>query len=82
MHDPPAFGLAGELYSLEFYARALRVLRQGGRMFHYIGAPRSDSGARVTKGVVRRLRDAGFVKVAPVPRAFGVVAVKGGGLCA
>jgi uncharacterized protein len=77
-HDPPTLKLAGELYSLEFYAQCFRVLKRGGKLFHYIGDPDSRHGATVTKGVNRRLRDAGFEKVTPAPAAFGVVAVKSG----
>lgn len=76
IHDPPTFSLAGDLYSAAFYSQAWRVLQPGGRMFHYIGDPDSKSGAQTTKGVVRRLREAGFSKVAPKRRAFGVVAHK------
>ncbi|MGQ0605257.1 MAG: class I SAM-dependent methyltransferase [Anaerolineales bacterium] len=76
LHDPPMFALAGELYSLAFYQQAYRVLKPNGRMFHYIGDPDSKSGAGVTKGVVRRLKEAGFTRLQPRPEAFGVVAFK------
>lgn len=76
IHDPPAFSLAGELYSGEFYRRLHRVLQRGGRLFHYIGNPERTMGARVTKGVVRRLQDAGFKRVEHRPQAFGVLAHK------
>jgi predicted methyltransferase len=76
IHDPPMLSLAGDLYSGEFYRECWRVLRRGGKMFHYIGDPNSKSGARTTKGVVRRLQEAGFTRVAPKPQAFGVAAYK------
>jgi predicted methyltransferase len=76
IHDPPTFSLAGDLYSGAFYRELLRVLAQGGRLFHYTGDLNSSVGGRVAKGVVRRLREAGFARVQPRPRAFGVVAHK------
>lgn len=76
LHDPPTFSLAGDLYSGAFYQQAHRVLKRHGRMFHYIGDPDSAAGARVTKGVIRRLKEAGFTRITPAPQAFGVVAHK------
>ena len=72
----PMFNLAGELYSGAFYGQLFRVLDRRGRVFHYIGNPDSPSGSRVTRGVVRRLHDAGFTQVRHRPEAFGVVAQK------
>ncbi|HET9957730.1 MAG TPA: hypothetical protein VFQ61_24700 [Polyangiaceae bacterium] len=76
LHDPPAINLAGDLYSEEFYVHARRVLGRAGKMFHYIGDADSASGSRTTRGVVRRLKSAGFSKVIPKPAAFGVLAIK------
>ncbi len=76
LHDPPAFSLAGDLYSADFYAQVYRVLRRKGRMFHYIGDPDSKSGRSLTAGVIRRLEQVGFQRIDRVPRAFGVAAYK------
>jgi hypothetical protein len=76
IHDPPAFGLGGELYSGEFYRELYRVLARNGRMFHYIGDLESKSGRVVTKGVVRRLEEAGFKRITRRPEAFGVLVYK------
>jgi predicted methyltransferase len=76
LHDPPVFALAGHLYSGEFYRELARVLTDRGRLFHYIGNPDSPSGRKVTQGVIRRLKAAGFSWVKRAPRAFGVVAGK------
>jgi predicted methyltransferase len=76
IHDPPAFNLAGDLYSGAFYRQLFRVLRRGGRLFHYIGDLESRSGRTVARGAVRRLQQAGFSRVVRRPRAFGLVAHK------
>jgi predicted methyltransferase len=74
IHDPPTFSLAGELYSAQFYAQLRRVLKRKGRLFHYIGDLESRSGRNVVKGVVGRLKEAGFARVVRRPAAYGVVA--------
>ncbi|WP_426284625.1 class I SAM-dependent methyltransferase [Luteibacter sp. E-22] len=61
LHDPPRFGIAGELYSQAFYAQLARVLRRGGRLFHYTGSPNKlTSGRDVPREVAKRLEHAGF----------------------
>lgn len=77
LHDPPTAQLAGELYGAGFYRELRRVLRPGGRLFHYVGDPASRATARATAGVMRRLHDAGFRAVRRAPGAFGVTAVAG-----
>lgn len=76
IHDPPMLALAGDLYSGAFYRELHRLLRRGGRLFHYIGDPKSPSGSRTTTGVLRRLGEAGFTRITRRPEAFGVVAYK------
>ncbi len=39
LHDPPRFGIAGELYSQVFYDQLARVLKRKGKLFHYTGTP-------------------------------------------
>jgi predicted methyltransferase len=61
LHDPPRFGIAGELYSQAFYDQLARVLRRGGRLFHYTGSPNKlTSGRDVPREVTQRLQLAGF----------------------
>lgn len=74
IHDPPTFQFAGELYSLNFYSKLFRVLSRKGTLFHYIADPESKLGERMTKGVMKRLHEAGFRNVDRRPRAYGVVA--------
>jgi hypothetical protein len=76
IHDPPTFSLAGELYSTACYRQLYRVLRDGGRLFHYIGDLESKSGHGVMKGAIRRLQEAGFQRVVRRPEAFGLLAYK------
>ena len=79
LHDPPAVPLGGELYAGAFYTEWKRILRPGGRLFHYVGDPQSGAGGRAVRGVTRRLAAAGFVDVRIDPRAFGVTARAGRG---
>jgi uncharacterized protein len=61
LHDPPRFGIAGELYSGLFYESLARVLRHKGRLFHYTGSPNKlTTGRDVRNEVAERLRQAGF----------------------
>ncbi|KQZ57466.1 MULTISPECIES: MnmC family methyltransferase [unclassified Lysobacter] len=61
LHDPPRFGIAGELYSQTFYDHLARVLKRGGRLFHYTGSPNKlTSGRDVPREVAKRLEKAGF----------------------
>jgi uncharacterized protein len=61
LHDPPRFGIAGELYSQAFYDELARVIVKGGILFHYTGTPNKlTSGRDVPKEVMRRLKKAGF----------------------
>ena len=74
LHDPPRFGIAGELYSQAFYDQLARVLRHKGRLFHYTGTPNKLTSRRdVPNEVATRLRRAGF---ATEMNGDGVVAVK------
>lgn len=76
IHDPPTFSLAGDLYSGVFYRELYRILKRGGRLFHYIGDPNSKASGGVTRGALRRLQEAGFSRVVRRPEAYGVVAYK------
>jgi uncharacterized protein len=62
LHDPPRFGIAGELYSQSFYAELARVLKRGAPLFHYTGAPnRLTTGRDLVNEVSQRLAIAGFI---------------------
>ena len=74
LHDPPRFGIAGELYSQAFYDQLARVLRRGGHLFHYTGTPNAlTSGRDVPREVAKRLEKAGFKAE---PALDGVLAMR------
>ena len=73
LHDPPRFGIAGELYSQAFYEQLARVLRAKGKLFHYTGTPNKlTSGRDVPGEVANRLRRAGFVTAFKLDGVFAV----------
>ncbi len=76
IHDPPRFNVAGELYSKEYYRELYRVLKRGGKLFHYTGEPGRHSNISILKGVKNRLMAVGFNRVLWVPEAQGFVAMK------
>jgi predicted methyltransferase len=74
LHDPPRFGIAGELYSQVFYDHLARVLKRKGKLFHYTGTPNKlTSGRDVPNEVMKRLRQAGFIAA---PNGDGILAAK------
>jgi len=74
LHDPPRFGIAGELYSRTFYNALAKALKRGAPLFHYTGAPNKlTSGRELASEVGERLRVAGF---ATRPVGDGVLARK------
>jgi predicted methyltransferase len=74
LHDPPRFGIAGELYSQVLYDQLARVLKRKGKLFHYTGTPNKLTSERdVPNEVANRLRRAGF---ATEINGDGVLAVR------
>jgi len=75
IHDPPRLSLASELYSFEFYKQLFRVLKNKGRIYHYIGSP----GGRfrkinLAKNVASKLKNAGFRQIKKAH--YGLTALK------
>ncbi len=81
IHDPPRFTSAtGDLYGGLFYGELFRVLKPGGRLFHYTGSPkRIKNGNRFVANAQKRLESAGFAQVEFNDFLQGLVAEKAGG---
>ncbi len=78
IHDPPRHGSAGHLYGQEFYETLARVIKPGGRLFHYTGEPRSRyRKVNVHKGIMDRLRAVGFRGLEYHPLVMGVTCTMG-----
>ena len=77
VHDPPRHSHAGHLYGGEFYRKLWRLMKPGGRLFHYTGEPGSRyRGVDLGRGVASRLREAGFVGLSYHDDVMGFTAVK------
>jgi len=78
IHDPPRHSSAGHLYGQEFYRRMARVIRPGGRMFHYTGEPRSRyRKVNIRTGIRKRLGVAGFRELEYHPVVMGFICTRG-----
>jgi predicted methyltransferase len=78
MLDPPWFSLAPELYTTEFYSHLYRVLRRNGTLLHYVGSAESKHWRiDLQRGIMKRLRDAGFGTVTRKEDVQSVLAFKG-----
>jgi predicted methyltransferase len=79
VHDPPRFAHAGLLYSSEFYRRLHRVMKPFGKVYHYTGKPGSRfRSIDVRRGVMQRMRQAGFRKLSYDEETMGVVGEREG----
>jgi len=77
IHDPPRHRYAGHLYGLIFYQKLFRLLKSGGKIFHYTGEPRSKyRGVNISKGVSQRLLKAGFRDVQYHDNVMGLIGFK------
>ncbi len=67
LHDPPRFSLAPGLYHPDFYRELYRVLRTGGRLYHYTGNPRQRQRKRpLSVQTAEKLHQVGFTHVRQV----------------
>ena len=76
IHDPPTFSRSPELYSDEFHKEMFRVLKKGGIIYHYCPLPGKMSGRQFQHTIIRKLKEAGFIKVEYHEKSSGIRAVK------
>jgi len=76
IHDPPTFTMAPELFSDQFYARLIRVLRPKGRLFHYTPLYKIKKGFDFPGKVEKKLQKAGFKKIKYSKEACGLICYK------
>jgi len=80
INDPPTFKLAPELYSLDFYSELYRVLKKGGRLWHYSPMPGKakdvKKSERFAKKIMNNLKKVGFKKLKYNKESSGILAIK------
>ena len=78
IHDPPTFIISPDLYQEKFYRQMLRVLKKGGRIWHYCPEPGKlrKEGSSLKEKIMKRLKAAGFKEIREDPNSSGIVAVK------
>jgi len=77
IHDPPTFTISPDLYTEKFYAEAYRVLKRGGKLWHYCPAPGKLKGDdKLRTRTMSRLQKAGFQKVLYDEASSGITASK------
>lgn len=60
IHDPPTFKLAPQLYSIDFYHQLYRVLKKGGRLYHYLPLYGIKRGCNFPSKIKSKLKEANF----------------------
>ncbi|MFA5008116.1 MAG: methyltransferase domain-containing protein [Candidatus Omnitrophota bacterium] len=76
MHDPPTFKLAPELFGAAFYAELYRVLKNGGRLFHYTPFYKISQGYDFPSKIREKLKKTGFKLLEFSPDRGGIVCKK------
>ena len=71
IHDPPTFKLAGELFSQDFYWQLIRVLKPGGKLFHYTPLYKIKQGFDFPAQIEKRLKKSGFKAIKYSQEAVG-----------
>jgi len=76
IHDPPTFKLAPVLYSQKFYRELQRVLKIGGRFFHYTPLYGIKRGQFFPAKIKKNLAETGFKIISFSPDKGGILCQK------
>jgi predicted methyltransferase len=76
LHDPPVISIAGELYGRPFYRELYRVLKHGGKLYHYTGLTGKKSGKDIVSSTMNRLEEVGFKNLKKFEEPAGIVCQK------
>lgn len=77
IHDPPTFIMSPDLYTEKFYAEAYRILKRGGRLWHYCPSPGKLKGDdKLRTRTILRLSKARFLNVRYDEISSGITASK------
>jgi hypothetical protein len=82
IHDPPTYVVAPELYSKNFYLELFRVLKFGGRLWHYAAMPGKSSGksSSLPNKIISGLESVGFVGIEHDLYSDGIICSKPSGI--
>ncbi len=76
MHDPPSIKITPELYSQKIYKDFFRILKPGGRLYHYVGRPGYKRKKHIIENIKRRLLRAGFKRIIDYKKNQGLLVIK------
>ncbi len=78
IHDPPTFKISPELYNKRFYVQIYRVLKHGGKIWHYCPAPGKLKGeeTKLRMKIINGLRNTGFTNIKYDSASSGITAEK------
>lgn len=76
IHDPPTFKLAPELFTENFYRELFRVLKHGGKLFHYTPLYKISQGYDFPSRIEKKLKKNGFKVLEFKPEEGGIVCRK------
>lgn len=78
VHDPPTFVVSPGLYTKNFYMELLRVLKRGGRLWHYAANPGKAGGksGSLAGRIMKNLKLAGFGDIDHDEHSTGIICRK------